>query len=57
VSWRRLAAGQRDQLLFDLPCDRHFVWPFQRLPWSKGRLKTLFHALLSDTVDGGQTHA
>jgi hypothetical protein len=57
VPWRWLTAGQGDQLLFDFSCDGHFVWSFEGPTRMECRLKTFFHELLSDTVDGGKTHA
>ena len=57
MSPRRLATGQGDQLLFDLPGDGHFVRPPPGPPRVESRLKTLFHELLPYTMDGGETHA
>src|SRR6266705_1634738 len=57
VSPRWLATSQGDQMLFHLPFDGHFVRPPQGPLWAEGRLKTLFHELLSYAVDGGETDA
>src|SRR4029450_11956893 len=52
-----LAAGQGDQMLFHLPVAGDFVRPPQGRPRVEGRLKTLFHEMLSYTVESGETHA